>query len=86
LGRGLDGGDDAWPASSASLRVFLFAAPVFMLLARDVFILQVMGVFTCIRSGTTLEADCGGAYRSALLRDGGGGGDREAEGHKCKCV
>jgi hypothetical protein len=50
-------------------------------MAGDVFILQVTGVFTRIRSGATLAADCGGAYRSDLLCGGSG-----AEGHKCRCV
>jgi hypothetical protein len=37
-----------------------------MLLDGDAFILQVQGVFTRIRSGATLAADCSGAYRSNL--------------------
>jgi hypothetical protein len=84
LGRGVDSGDDSWATSSASLQVLFFAVLVFMLLLRDDFILQVTGVFTRIRSGATLAADCGGAYRSNLLRGGGGG--REAEGDICRSV
>jgi hypothetical protein len=44
----VDGGDESWPTSSASLQVLFFAAPVFMLLSRDDFLLQVTGVFTRI--------------------------------------
>jgi hypothetical protein len=53
LGRGEEGGndDDDWPASLASSRLLFFIAPVFKLFAGDVFILQVTGVFTRIRSG-----------------------------------
>jgi hypothetical protein len=74
----VDGGDDSWLPSSASLRIFFFAALVFMLLAGDNFILQVTDVFTRIRSGAPLAVDCGGACRSNLMRNGGGGGSREA--------
>jgi hypothetical protein len=55
-------------------------------LAGDVFILQVTGVFTRIRSGATLAPDYDGTYRSNLLRGGGGGGGRGAEEHKCRCI
>jgi hypothetical protein len=56
----VEGGDDDWPASSASLRLLFFDAPAFKLFAGDVFILQVMGVFTRIHSGATDVADYGG--------------------------
>jgi hypothetical protein len=68
------------------LLVLFFVASVFMLFAGDDFILQVTGVFARIRSGVTLAADCGDAYRSNLLRDNGGGGDRGSEGHKCRSI
>jgi hypothetical protein len=82
----VDGGNDSWPASSASLRVLFFAAPFFMLLAGDDFILQVMGVFTRICSGATLAADCDEAYRFDLLCGDSGCGSRGVEGHKCRCI
>jgi hypothetical protein len=43
-----------------TLRLLFFDAPVFELFVGDVFILQVTGVFTCIRSGAIAVADCGG--------------------------
>jgi hypothetical protein len=54
-----------------------------MLLDGDVFILQVRGVITHIRSGATLATDYDDVYRSNLLCSGG---DKGAEGHKCGCV
>jgi hypothetical protein len=57
----VEGGDDAWPTSSASLRLLFFNEPTFELFVGDVFILQVMDVFTRIRSGAQGVADCGGA-------------------------
>jgi hypothetical protein len=54
LGRGVEGGDNTWPASSTSLRLLFFDALVFELFVGDVFILQVTGVFTRIRSGLQL--------------------------------
>jgi hypothetical protein len=78
LGRGVDDGDDSGADPSASLRVLVFPAPVFELLDGDAFILQVHGVFTRIRSGATLAADCGSASRSNLKHGGGGVGSRAA--------
>jgi hypothetical protein len=66
LGHGVDGGDDSGAEPSASLQVLFFPALILMLLDGDAFILQVQGVFTRIRSGATLAADCSGAYRSNL--------------------
>jgi hypothetical protein len=66
----------------ASLRLLFFDVSVFKLLAGDVFIHQVIGVFTRIRSGATPAADYGGAYRLDLLR----GDNKGVEGHKCRCV
>jgi hypothetical protein len=60
LGRGVEGGADAWPASSGSLRLLFFDAPIFELFARDVFILQVTDAFNRIHSGATSVADYGG--------------------------
>jgi hypothetical protein len=60
LERGVKGSDDTWPTSSASLRLLFFHVPVFELFVGDVFILQVMGVFTRIRSESIAVADCGG--------------------------
>jgi hypothetical protein len=57
----VEGGDEAWPASSASLRLLFFDAPNFELFAEDVFILQVTGFFTRIRLGAIPVANCGGA-------------------------
>jgi hypothetical protein len=57
-----------------------------MLLAGDDLILQVMGVFTRIRSGTTQVADYGDTSRSNLVRGGGSGGSRAAEGHRCRSI
>jgi hypothetical protein len=62
LGRGVEGGDDAWLASSALLRLLFFDALVFELFVGDVFILQVTGVFSRIFSGAIVVADCGGAH------------------------
>jgi hypothetical protein len=56
----VEGGGDDWLASLASLRLLFFDASVFELFVGDVFILQVTGVFTRIRSGATAVADCGG--------------------------
>jgi hypothetical protein len=59
MGRGVEGGDDNdWPASLDSSCLLFFDALVFELFAGDVFILQVMGVFT--RMGAAEGADCGG--------------------------
>jgi hypothetical protein len=44
------------PTSSASLRLLFFDAPVLELFVRDVFILQVTGFFTHIRSGAIARA------------------------------
>jgi hypothetical protein len=68
LGRGVDSGNDSWTASSSSLRDLFFPVLVFMLLDGDAFILQVTGVSTRICSRAILAVDCGGAYRSNLLR------------------
>jgi hypothetical protein len=72
LGCGEDGGDDSGADSSASLQALFFHAPIFELLDRDAFILQVQGVFTRIRSGATLVMDGGSAPGSFLSRDGSG--------------
>jgi hypothetical protein len=77
LGRRVDGGDNFVAASSASLRVLFFPAPVFTLLDGDAFIFQVTSVFTRIRSGATLVVDGGDTSRSILLR---GDGDRSSAG------
>jgi hypothetical protein len=82
----VDGGDDVWPASLASLPVLFFPVPVFILLVGDVFILQVTGFFTHIRLGATLVADYGDTYKSDLLHGRRDDSGREAERHKCRCV
>jgi hypothetical protein len=63
-----DCGDDSGADPSASLRDLFLPAPVFELLDRDTFILQVQGVFTRIRSGAMPVADGGGALGISLLR------------------
>jgi hypothetical protein len=55
-----------------------------MLLVGDDFILQVMGVFTRIRSGLHRQQTT--AARTDLLRCSGGGGGSGEERHKCRCV
>jgi hypothetical protein len=60
LGCGEDGGDDSGADPFASLRDLFFPTLAFVLLDEDAFILQVQGVFTRIRSGVTLVANCGG--------------------------
>jgi hypothetical protein len=57
----VEGDDDAWLISSASLRFLFFDQPVFEVFGGDVFIVEVTGVFTRIRLGATPVADCGGA-------------------------
>jgi hypothetical protein len=57
-----------------------------MLLDGDAFILQVTGVFTRIRLGATLVANCDDAYRSKLLRGDGGGSSSEAGGLRCRSI
>jgi hypothetical protein len=61
LGRGVEVGDDDWWASSSSPRLLFFDAPAFELFVGDVFILQVMDVFTRIRSGGYSCGDYGDA-------------------------
>jgi hypothetical protein len=64
LGLGEEGGDgDDWPASSASSQLLFFDSSVFLLFARDPFILQVTSFFTLIRLGATAEVDHGGGRK-----------------------
>jgi hypothetical protein len=67
-GRGGDTGGDvpaAYPAASS--RVLFFPPVAFEIFDGKGFILQVHGVFTCIRSGATMVVSYGGALGSTIL-------------------
>jgi hypothetical protein len=66
-GRGGDTGSDVPAADPAASSWPLFFPPAaFAVFDGDGFILQVHGVFTCIRSGAAVVSLCGGALGSAL--------------------
>jgi hypothetical protein len=67
-GRGGDTGGDV-PATdpAASSRALFFPPVVFRAFDGEGFILQVQGVFTCIRSGATVVVSYGSAFGSTIL-------------------
>jgi hypothetical protein len=78
FGSGRGGDTGAVPAAdpTASSRALFFPLAAFTVFDGEGFILQVQGVFTCIRSGTTAVASGGGAlgsttFATAAARTGG---------------